>query len=58
VVHDENGDDELEKNIFGFPKEGLGFSNDASISFGPPSFSKASFPMGKKNKTITVKISY
>ncbi len=42
VMHDENGNGELDSNLVGAPTEGYGFSNNAkSGMFGPPSFEKA-----------------
>jgi uncharacterized protein (DUF2141 family) len=43
ILHDENDDLKMNKNFFGLPKEGYGFSNNAMGTFGPPSFNKASF---------------
>lgn len=43
ILHDENDDQKMNTNMLGIPKEGYGFSNNASGLFGPPSFSKASF---------------
>jgi len=43
VFHDENGNDEIDTNFVGIPKEGYGFSNNAKGTMGPPSFEKASF---------------
>lgn len=43
ILHDENDDEKMNKNFFGIPKEGYGFSNNVTGTFGPPSFSKASF---------------
>jgi uncharacterized protein (DUF2141 family) len=42
-IHDENGNGELDKNFFGIPQEGYGFSNNARGSMGPPAFDKAAF---------------
>jgi len=42
-IHDENGNGVLDKNFFGVPVEGYGFSNDARGSLGPPAFEKAAF---------------
>ena len=39
LFHDENGNGEMDKNVFGIPTEGYGFSNNAKGSFGPPKFS-------------------
>ena len=57
VMHDTNGNKELDSNFMGIPKEGFGFSNDAMGMFGPPDFNKASFEhTGKKD--IVIKLKY
>ena len=38
IFHDENGNDELDKNWLGIPKEPLGFSKARMKTFGPPKF--------------------
>jgi len=38
VYHDANANAELDSNLLGIPTEGVGFSNAARASFGPPSF--------------------
>lgn len=43
ILHDENNNQKMDKNMLGIPKEGYGFSNNASGAFGPPSYKKASF---------------
>lgn len=43
ILHDENNNQRMDKNILGIPKEGYGFSNNAAAAFGPPSYKKASF---------------
>lgn len=43
VFHDENGNGRLDTGMFGIPKEGYGFSNNARGMFGPPSFLDSSF---------------
>jgi uncharacterized protein (DUF2141 family) len=46
VHHDEDGNNKLTKNWTGiFPTEGLGFSSDAKLNFGPPSFAAAKMSM-------------
>ena len=42
VLHDENSNARLD-TFAGIPREGVGFSRNPKISFGPPSFSKAQF---------------
>ena len=41
--HDANGNNSLDKNFFGAPTEGYGFSNNPGISFGAPSFNQLKF---------------
>jgi uncharacterized protein (DUF2141 family) len=43
--HDENKNENLDLNWIGIPKEGYGFSNNASGIFGPPSFKEMIFVM-------------
>jgi len=47
--HDENNDEKLNTNFMGIPKEGYGFSNNASGKFGPPSFDKMIFEVSKSD---------
>jgi uncharacterized protein (DUF2141 family) len=42
-IHDENGNGVLDKNFFGIPTEGYGFSNNARGTMGPAPFDKAAF---------------
>ena len=46
---------DLKKNFLGFPKEPIGFSNDARIKMGPPAFSDAAITV-EAGKTITIQI--
>lgn len=57
ILHDENKNGEIDKGFI-LPKEGIGFSNIASIGLrNKPSFSKASFEL-KGDRTIEVKVIY
>lgn len=38
IFHDENGNNELDTNWLGIPKESIGFSRARMKTFGPPSF--------------------
>jgi uncharacterized protein (DUF2141 family) len=59
ILHDENDDLKMNKNFFGLPKEGYGFSNNVMGMFGPPSYSKASFThTSQKNTLITIRTRY
>jgi len=41
--HDENNNNELDSNFIGIPKEGYGFSNNASGAYGPPPIEEQTF---------------
>jgi uncharacterized protein (DUF2141 family) len=43
LYQDSNGNNALDKTLFGLPTEPYGFSNDASGVMGPPSFDQAAF---------------
>lgn len=57
VVHDENGNGKLDTNFIGIPKEGIGTSNNAKSSFGPPSYEASKFQFGKIN-SINITLNY
>lgn len=48
-IHDENNNRELDTNWIGVPTEGLGFSNNAKVRFGPPAFEDTVFELNKDN---------
>jgi uncharacterized protein (DUF2141 family) len=41
VLHDENKNMKLDRNLFGWPKEGFGFANNPRVGLGPPPFKQA-----------------
>ncbi|MEM7107163.1 MAG: DUF2141 domain-containing protein [Bacteroidota bacterium] len=55
AYHDINGNDELEQNWIGIPKEPIGFANDQKIGLGPPSFEKVATTIAQ-NSTTNLKI--
>ncbi len=55
VFHDENGNDELDTNMLGIPKEPLGFSKGKMKTFGPPSFEECAFEL-TSDQSISVPI--
>jgi uncharacterized protein (DUF2141 family) len=58
VFHDENSNERLDKGLFGIPKEGFGFSNDAGRSKKALSFNEAKFdlpPTGCRTVRIVLK---
>jgi uncharacterized protein (DUF2141 family) len=58
AYHDANRNNQLDKNLFGIPKEGYGFSNNARGTFGPPSFEKAAFQFTADNRLVSFYLSY
>ena len=56
IYHDENSNDEFDK-FLGIPQEKYGFSNDAKVFLGPPSYDDASFKLNKNEiKKIKIKL--
>ncbi len=55
---DENDDHEVNRNHFGIPTEGFGFSHDASFSLGPPKFKHARFTVNDGGTSVRVKLHY
>lgn len=53
---DENSNGKLDKNIFGYPKEAFGFSNNASGKFGPPTFNNAAFLFNIDRQIIQINL--
>jgi uncharacterized protein (DUF2141 family) len=58
VIHDENYNGELDKNFFGIPKEGYGFSSDAEVTLSAPSFSDAEFSYDGGVLEMSIKLKY
>ncbi|MCF4967803.1 DUF2141 domain-containing protein [Nostoc sp. CMAA1605] len=59
VVDDQNGNQKLDSDFFGIPKEGFGISNNPKVSIqtGTPKFSKSSFTV-TKNTTVNIDLKY
>jgi uncharacterized protein (DUF2141 family) len=53
IYHDANNNDECDKNFFGVPTEGYGFSNNIRPTISVPAFSECSFYL-KEDKHITI----
>jgi uncharacterized protein (DUF2141 family) len=58
VLHDENANDKMDFNFVGMPLEGFGFSNDASVWLGPPSYDAAAFRLVGARSQIRIKVRY
>ena len=58
IIHDENGNGELDTNGIGIPREGFGFGNNAMGLFGPPSFKNASISIKGEPVIQNLKMRY
>ena len=59
VFHAEHNETHIETGLFGKPKQGYGFSNNASSMLGPPSFNAAAFEYKGGNLNLPpVQLSY
>ncbi|MBI2083571.1 MAG: DUF2141 domain-containing protein [Deltaproteobacteria bacterium] len=59
VLHDTNGNRKVDRTGLGFPKEGVGFSNDQKVTLKAPSFKKSKFPLtAGESKKIVIQLEY
>lgn len=58
VFYDQNGNGKIDRAMFGVPKEGVGFSNDAKIKLAPPKWEEAVFDYDGQEKTIRLRLRY
>jgi uncharacterized protein (DUF2141 family) len=56
VYHDANGNDNLDTNFMGIPKEPYGFSNNVRGTFGPAKWEKAKFEFRSEHLTIEIRV--
>ena len=56
VSHDLNGNHRTDTNVFGFPTEDWGVSNNVRPSLRPPRFDEAQVGIGERNVEIQVKV--
>lgn len=54
VFHDENGNNTLDRNVRGVPKEPYGFSNNARGKSGPPPYGMSRFRLSPGARTVTI----
>jgi uncharacterized protein (DUF2141 family) len=57
IIHDENSNHKLD-TFMGIPREGVGFSENPPLHFGPPSFRSARFTVAGSPVRQDVKIKY
>ncbi|MEA5616515.1 DUF2141 domain-containing protein [Cronbergia sp. UHCC 0137] len=58
LIHDANEDGILNRNSFGIPTEGFGFSNNPTILTGPPKFNDSAVLVVGPNTNIQIKLQY
>ncbi|GAB4226375.1 MAG: DUF2141 domain-containing protein [Elainellaceae cyanobacterium] len=58
VLHDANSNHQTERNGFGIPTEGFGFSENPVIRLGPPRFNDAAVLVAGSNTTIQIRLNY
>lgn len=58
AFHDENNNENFDTNFLGIPKEGYGFSNDASAVLSAPSFEDSSFTVDKVDRKMKINLKY
>lgn len=58
AFHDSNDNMDLDRNLFGLPKEGMGFGNDAPIRLGPPRFEDAAIEIPPQGAAASIRLHY
>lgn len=58
IVHDENNNIKLDKNLIGIPSEGIGFSNNPTVLFSSPNYEKCKFEVNKNQTDVEIKLKY
>lgn len=58
ALHSEDGSGRLHRNFWGVPRDGIGFSRDATFHFGPPRFADAAIQIGPAGGRISIRLRY
>lgn len=58
LLHDENSNGKADRAAGMMPTEGFGFSRDAKVRMGPPSFGSAAFDIGAQPAAQTIRMRY
>jgi uncharacterized protein (DUF2141 family) len=58
VMHDENGNQQLDKNFLGIPKEGYGVSNNHTHALGAPNWDESKFEVAEKDLQLDIALRY
>lgn len=57
LIHDENDNARLD-TLFGIPREGVGFSRNPRMLFGPPHFDRAEFAVSNQRLDERIRVKY
>ncbi len=57
AVHDQDGDGKLD-TLLGVPREGIGFTRNPKLGWGPPSFDSAAVAMTGADRVESVRLRY
>ena len=58
AYHDEDGDGRLRRGLFGIPAEAIGFSRDARVRLGAPSFEDAAIDVTEPATATRLRLRY
>ena len=58
AFHDENDNMDIDRSLLGFPREGMGFSNDAPMRYGPPKFADAAITISAEDAATSLRMRY
>lgn len=58
IIYDKNENGVLDKNFFGIPREGFGFSRKSLGTFGPPSYDDTKIEVNNDSESITIPLKY
>jgi uncharacterized protein (DUF2141 family) len=58
AFHDEKDTGRIDRSLLGLPEQGMGFSNNAKMFFGPPHFDAAAFAVTQADTKITFSLRY
>jgi len=58
LLHDENRNGKADRALGMMPREGYGFSRDAEVRMGPPSWNDSVFEHGTGSQTMTIRMRY
>jgi uncharacterized protein (DUF2141 family) len=58
VFHDENENHKVDRDLFGRPREGIGFANNPPIHFSAPTWKQSSIQIAGRSVETTINLRY